>query len=1542
MSTRRPPARERPRTRRRRALALAGRVLAGIGLAGVFGGGLVAGIVLHINLPATRRVTSNFLARSLSGTFYGTLSIGGIERLDLRGATVSEVTVRDEGGNVVLVLSDVRIRTDVVALIGQVFNDDPKMTLVIRHVRAERAEVEVVPDPETGVPTLVRALTPVPPVAKPSEPSAPSRPIRVWLPMVDIAHVYARGHVGPLPTLELTVNDARGSVLVTQKGAAIDVKRYGMIVRGLAGADAAGTGDLHIRTPGAVWSSFDGYFGKVPLSASVYVKGQKVTASVDVPKAEPEDVRALLPDWPLQQAVAAHAEASGDLPELRTSARFEVEGARITASGPIRLAPEVGLDLDVVGRGVDIRALWPKAPKTGVDVDTALSIYEKNGKVSVDVNGTTQPTTIAGQPVPAVDVTGTFDDKGFDGKATLHERGIPLKVDFSVHPDGSIDVDANAKSFDLAGAPRVKKITDARGRATMHVKARIEKNHLDATLVADVSSFELGPVKLHQGRVSGHASGPITKLDQLDIDATATGSDLEAKGMSFAKVHASAKGPVKRPRVTAKLTDQYGPEVDAQAVLETGNKPSVRDLSVQVKREGATLTGKVKRLDLDSRDVTVKNLKLTGIGGVLTGEVRVSEGKVQVQAKGQGIDLDALSRALGLPRGMLGGRLNIDADVVADKHASAGHVRIGLGHGSLASLGGISLSVDAALDGESVSGNASAALENIGNFGMHFETELDGNPAELRAWKGIVGAAELQASNIDLSLLSHVLPTAAKIERVAGTAFARLRVERSAPTELPNVRIEIAGTHGLEMTRAPEGAAREEWKGVEVQMVGGVSGERGDASGTTQIYDAQGALITTTGTMRVDFKKIVAQPEEWLSEIVSAPVMAVLAFSERPFALFPEPIRPEGIAGSAGARMQLTGSLSEPRLSANIDAHNVGSPTSRRALPVDAHATVQYTLADGRFGAGVELSHRERRFARLAATGVYDLGDGSWTGGANLALEGAPLGVIPALAEGRVAGMVVGNVTLQRQKKDAPPQLSANVDLSQASVDQVPLGSGKVVVRSDGRELRATAELDNDSGRLDFDLRSGLDWQTGLPDVDRERRVLVSVKSDDYDAAVLSPFLREIFSRLTGKVKGQLDASFEAKRDREGKPTSEWIGHMTGNADVREGVLQIAPLGIEFSDVRCHATARELGNLTEIRISNVTAKARSEKDNVTGNAKLYLDGVRVVRGTGGIGLTEVPVLLQGVPQGTATGQATMKLEREEDRMLVTIDVPVLTTRLPQASSRSVIQVGDNPVIEVAQPLREPTEETSGGTILPWHIVVNLSNRTRIKRADLDIPVSGQPVLDLGAKTEVGGFVDLEPGGQFKAWGKNFTIESGRVMFDTPDSADPHLTATASWRGPDGTIVYVDVRGTLKDAKLSLSSDPPLSEPEIVALLFGGGGSSSGSDDTSGARSRESAGAGVLATAFNTLFSDSVVGAVELRTATNEDKASYTAAVRLSENIWFEGTYRNRLQATQEDAANTEPVDVSGAVDWRFRRNWSLRTEVGTLGTGLDLLWQYRY
>jgi hypothetical protein len=80
--------------------------------------------------------------------------------------------------------------------------------------------------------------------------------------------------------------------------------------------------------------------------------------------------------------------------------------------------------------------------------------------------------------------------------------------------------------------------------------------------------------------------------------------------------------------------------------------------------------------------------------------------------------------------------------------------------------------------------------------------------------------------------------------------------------------------------------------------------------------------------------------------------------------------------------------------------------------------------------------------------------------------------------------------------------------------------------------------------------------------------------------------------------------------------------------------------------------------------------------------------------------------------------------------------------------------------------------------------------------------------------------------------------------------------------------------------------------------------------------------------------------VEVRVDTTEqNRPRYTAAVRIRENLWFEAS--EYLQDEYGTESTTRNV-VSGTVDYRFARRWSLRTLAGNAGGALDLLWQYRY
>jgi hypothetical protein len=223
----------------------------------------------------------------------------------------------------------------------------------------------------------------------------------------------------------------------------------------------------------------------------------------------------------------------------------------------------------------------------------------------------------------------------------------------------------------------------------------------------------------------------------------------------------------------------------------------------------------------------------------------------------------------------------------------------------------------------------------------------------------------------------------------------------------------------------------------------------------------------------------------------------------------------------------------------------------------------------------------------------------------------------------------------------------------------------------------------------------------------------------------------------------------------------------------------------------------------------------------------------------------------------------------------------------------------------------------------------------VRRADMQVPVGGAATVAIGKDVDVAGDIEIEPGGRVTLLGKAFLIEQGEVHFDTGDPTNPRLRVLASWRAPDATIVYVEVRGTFREATLRLESDPARTEAEIQALLLGGGASQSGS--------AQGAGVGYGADFVSALLADTKLPHVELRTGSetaSDDRryATYTAAVQISESVWFEGSYK-ALSASE----TTEEGDaVTGTVDWRFQQNWSLRTELGNLGTGVDLLWQYRY
>jgi hypothetical protein len=291
-------------------------------------------------------------------------------------------------------------------------------------------------------------------------------------------------------------------------------------------------------------------------------------------------------------------------------------------------------------------------------------------------------------------------------------------------------------------------------------------------------------------------------------------------------------------------------------------------------------------------------------------------------------------------------------------------------------------------------------------------------------------------------------------------------------------------------------------------------------------------------------------------------------------------------------------------------------------------------------------------------------------------------------------------------------------------------------------------------------------------------------------------------------------------------------------------------------------------------------------------------------------------------------------------MFVNLKIPQLNAQLPKSDPRSLISLSDNSDVEVAQPLTAP--RSSGGESLPWRMKFNLGGDVKITRSDLLLPLSGAPEIQLGDALKVSGDVELTPGGRLSLFGlpRPFTIESGTVSFDSDgDPGDPRISVQAICEAAQVTV-RAKVTGTLNNADVVLEDvdDSTVTDTAtILAKLM-----NNSADDTSSANGAPAGlGVGVVSTQLlaNTALSNLQIKAGNETTADHSSYQTYSAAYPILDNVWFEGSYKT-LQGDPSGANATNAW--SGTFDWRFRRNWSMRFELGNIGTGTDLLWQYKY
>lgn len=153
-------------------------------------------------------------------------------------------------------------------------------------------------------------------------------------------------------------------------------------------------------------------------------------------------------------------------------------------------------------------------------------------------------------------------------------------------------------------------------------------------------------------------------------------------------------------------------------------------------------------------------------------------------------------------------------------------------------------------------------------------------------------------------------------------------------------------------------------------------------------------------------------------------------------------------------------------------------------------------------------------------------------------------------------------------------------------------------------------------------------------------------------------------------------------------------------------------------------------------------------------------------------------------------------------------------------------IGDVPELLPPEPPGEaPAEPVEQESLLyrrgAMNVTVTLGDPVVVERSDAYIRLGGQ--LYVTKKPEdpvrVSGEISSDRG-WYLFRGRRIVLESAYVSFSGEVPIDPYLTIEARYNAPEH-VITVRIQGTIKNPELDLSSDPPLDQSDILAvLLFG--------------------------------------------------------------------------------------------------------------------------
>jgi translocation and assembly module TamB len=1541
----------------------------------------VAGIAIHLDHPAARRLVSRTVTSALEPVLNGTIVLEKVDRIALLTGRVAgmNVTVRDPEGHTVIVARWVSARIALLPLIRSLVDDGP-LRVHLDRVRIEGVDVTLRDDASGEISlesTFLPRVSSEP--GEPREQGLPSEGVVLTIEDLSIGHAWAHGSVEAQP-VDIEVDGLSGRLRVDPDGLAGTLRHLAFRLRELPLPAGAATGSVEgvITLPfaedlqTAARASVRVRAGDLSATVWATLHGEAIEARVEVPTSPPRALSALVEGVPLLAPFSATMDVSGNLQEASLKGRIDVGEGHVEIAASAEKGDGIAVGLEARIAGLSLSESFEGMPAGIIDAEVrAAVIIDGAGVIRAEYDVSTSPTTVAGHDVPWISTRGSFDGKRLRGEAGIDEPGAPTIVHYALahEREGSstlgLDVDIRTEIPDLRLAPRLDAAVGGAGRARVRGHITLDDNlALDAVASASVTGLTTGPVTVERTRLEAIVRGTARSPT---VQAVLHANDLRWEGLSVNQTTVRVDGGVLAPRVRVAARTHDGDTFVASANVVLGRSTSLRGVEARLVRNSEEVKLSVRSVRVSERGTAFQGVRLEGAGGSLEGNLSADRGALRVESSSTPFDLSRVRALVGPSLPELTGTATVHVDLVSTREDTSGFLRIAArAVGAGAHVQGGQIDGEVIFEGRDVALRAAASVPEVGALIVTSAgARLGGGLLATSSYRTATGGLDGMVV-ADLARVAELFPTGRfPLAHIAGNALFTVRARRSEGG-IPDVSAGLT-TAGLELTTKPvDGGAGKSLRGVDLALSGGRDPGTGWATLDVFAKDEHGVLVEVHVGSKPSGGALLDGPDAWLEELLRAPFELDASVPLRDLEHLPGSVQLARFRGMAAVNVLASGTVRDPRATVTLRASNITlDGQGSRNEPVDVRMDAEFE--DGRGSATAEASSEGRVFLVARSEGtlqVSDLLDGRaegirWSAGGDLALSALPLRSLPMLAGERIGGCVSGTVSLRGLHEDA--KLEADVDFGGLRVGRTRIQTARVKVRGGEGKATLDARIEQGGGELTARGSMGIVWGAALtPSVDDTQEASGRVRAKAFGLAPLHPLL---FDSL-GKIDGVLDADLRIR----GRPSGRFLSQFEGEASVRDGVVDVALLGQEFRAIQGKLTISPEG---ELRLRDASAEGIVGR--VVVEATAHLDGfaLKDAKATVRIARDEAMSLTyEGVEIGNGWGDVDIKVAGDP-KGVTTVDIvlPRFHLELPNEVARSSQKLDDEPTIQVGtyidedfvsveappesstEPSTKPSTEPSGdGAVEPevaGGVVVRvvLGQQVRVHHTNaIEAWLSGRLEARLqGSRTAVSGAVRVERG-FVELRGRRFDIEHATASFDpTRPPADPTVRATAVYDAPDGTRVFADYTGTAETGTLRLHSDPALEQSEILSLIAFGTrereDGSQGSSAAGAAGTAASAGGGVAAQGLNKIFSNITPVEITTRVDTSDSQDPRPeVAVAITDKVSASVGYRLGLPVPGQ------PSDRSTLrIEYRFRPRWLLETSVGDKGTSIvDLIWKLRY